>query len=256
MWIMKRRSFLGLAAAVVLPKAAWGQEPPWTGRILKGGFDGQYWWAGYGLSLQPKWKTYWRVPGEGGIAPDISLKGTNLKSFEVFHPLPQRFEDEAGMTIGYKQEVVFPIRIAPEIATKRLPLQFTSFVGVCDVVCIPAQYAQEIFFDPANADSKDQVEISRWMDKVPVVQDKGPVTAAKAVEVSGKPALQLSLSEAVKDIFVEGNALHYFGKPQFDGQTATLLVSGAKSLDELKAMPIRLTIDLNNTGLERMLQVV
>jgi DsbC/DsbD-like thiol-disulfide interchange protein len=253
---MKRRSFLGLPLVFAWPGLAHSETQPWSARVLKGGFDGTHWRAGFGVKLQSGWKTYWRVPGDGGIAPQITLAGENLKSFEVLYPLPRRFEGEDGMTIGYKDDVVFPVRIEPIDALKPLSLRLNSFIGVCEVVCIPAQHSAELGFDPAKADSPDQSEISQWQAKVPMVKQTGPVTAAKAVMQNAKPALGLDLSETVNDIFVEGSSLHYFGKPSFAQNHAALPVTGAKTVEELKAMPLRITIDSLNGPLEQVVTVV
>jgi DsbC/DsbD-like thiol-disulfide interchange protein len=251
---MKRRSFLGLP--LVFGGAAFAQGQPWSAKLLRGGYDGVFWWMGFAVSLQPKWKTYWRVPGDGGIAPDIKLVGENLKSFDVLYPLPKRFEDEAGMTIGYKEEVVFPIIVAPVDPLKPVMLQFNSFIGVCDVVCIPAQYESEISFDPAVSSAPDMVDIASWSSRVPMTQSERIMRAASVTFLQGKPAVTFTLAQTVADIFVEGNPLHYFGKPLFDGQTAVLPVSGVKAVEDLKTTPLRVTIAMQTGALEEMVTVV
>jgi DsbC/DsbD-like thiol-disulfide interchange protein len=251
---MKRRSFLGLP--MVFGGAAFAQGQPWSAKLLRGGYDGVFWWMGFAVSLQPKWKTYWRVPGDGGIAPDIKLVGENLKSFEVLYPLPKRFEDEAGMTIGYKEEVVFPIVVAPIDPLKPVLVKFNCFIGVCDVVCIPAQYANQLSFDPAVSSAPDMAEIARWSALVPMTQAERIVQAASVTSLQGKPAVTFTLAQTVTDIFVEGNPLHYFGKPVFEGQSAVLPVSGTKAVDDVKAAALRITLVTQNGGLEEMVTVV
>jgi DsbC/DsbD-like thiol-disulfide interchange protein len=253
---MKRRSFLGLPLAFAWPEQAYSEAQPWSARVLKGGFDGTHWWVGFGVKLQPKWKTYWRVPGDGGIAPQITVAGENLKSYEVLYPLPRRFEGEDGMTIGYKDDVVFPAKIEPGDALKPLSLQLSGFIGVCEVVCIPAQHSAELSFDPENADAPDQSEISQWQAKVPIVKPSGPVISATALNRNAKPELELRLAESVNDIFVEGSALHFFGKPNFAQNKATLAVNGAKTIEDIKATPLRITIDSTNGPLEQVVTVV
>ena len=61
------------------------------------------------------WKTYWRMPGDAGIPPQFDWSGSqNVKSVEVLWPAPQRFIDSGGETVGYKDRVVFPLRIVPD----------------------------------------------------------------------------------------------------------------------------------------------
>ncbi|VDZ60164.1 Uncharacterized protein predicted to be involved in C-type cytochrome biogenesis [Serratia odorifera] len=48
------------------------------------------------VELQNGWKTYWRSPGEGGIAPAIRWQG-NPPPAKWYWPTPQRF-DVAGIS--------------------------------------------------------------------------------------------------------------------------------------------------------------
>ena len=50
--------------------------------------------------------------------------------------------------------------------------------------------------------------------------------------------------------------MHYFGAPVFKGNAAMLPVTGAKSLDEIRVQPLRLTLDAGGKPLEQMLSVV
>jgi DsbC/DsbD-like thiol-disulfide interchange protein len=255
---MNRRHFLIAAtacAAGILPAHA--TEQPWSARLLQGGFDGRVWWAGLAVSLEPKWKTYWRVPGDGGIAPLFEVTGENLKAHTVTYPLPQRHVDESGTVIGYKDEVVFPIALEPTDANRPLALQLRWLAGVCDVVCIPVQTTLTSSFDPAASAAPDQLLISRWRRTVPKAAESGPVTkAAVLVNEDGKLLLDLALQQAVRDVFVEAGPLHYFGTPNLTRGNARLPVNGAKSVQELSGQALRITIDTGNTPLEQSITLV
>jgi DsbC/DsbD-like thiol-disulfide interchange protein len=258
---MKRRHFLFSPLILACGHIACGHmaaaaEQPWSAQLLKGGFDGKTWRAGLSIKLNDGWKTYWRVPGDGGIAPQLDFSGENLKTTRVDYPLPQRFDDAAGHTIGYKHEVVFPLALEPHDPTRPLNISFKGFFGVCDVVCIPAQVSAEVHFDPALADAPDQLLINSWQKRVPIRKADGPVTKAAAKIQNGKPYLILDLAESVRDIFVEGQSLHYYGQPQLLRGLATVPVSGAKSVDELRNTPLRITIETNSSALEQMVTVV
>ena len=71
------------------------------------------------------------------MRPQLDITGENIASHEVFYPMPSRFEDDAGMTNGYKNEVVLPLAIAPADMARPVKLSMKAFFGVCDVVCIP-----------------------------------------------------------------------------------------------------------------------
>jgi DsbC/DsbD-like thiol-disulfide interchange protein len=253
---MKRRTLLLSALVGALVPPALAANPPWRARLLKGGFDGKNWWAGLHVSLDADWKTYWRVPGEGGIAPQIDLPGENIAKAEIFHPLPHRYEDEAGITIGYKHEVVFPLALAPLDPAKASALSLKAFFGVCDVVCIPAQFAADAQFDPAGADAPDQALIARWQRFVPVPTVDGPIAKATAREMNGTIVIDCDMRKKADDFFVEGNPAHYFGKPTLMRGIALLPVSGAKSLEDLRGTELRVTMDVRGRGLEQRVTVV
>lgn len=252
---MKRRHFLLSAFSFATAPAAFAAAQPWSARLLKGGFDGKVWWAGLQITLAPKWKTYWRVPGDGGIAPQLDVDGDNIAGYEVLHPLPHRFEDEAGMTIGYKDEVVFPIAVAPTDVMKPVNLTLKAFLGVCEVVCIPAQFESVLRFDAADSNAPHQAAIATWRGLVPARSVAGPVTRATAKAENGKVWLQLDKAEVARDIFVEGKATHYFGKPLLFPGSASLPVSGAKTETEVRGNNLRITLDSNKGPIEQTITV-
>jgi DsbC/DsbD-like thiol-disulfide interchange protein len=260
--LMKRRNLLQLALAPVFASIGYAATPPWSARLLKGGFDGTAWNAGLAISLTEHWKTYWRVPGDGGIAPALDIIGDNIKQSRISFPTPTRFRDAAGMTIGYKNEVVFLLALEPVDPARPVVMSLKSFFGVCDVVCIPAQFAGDVVFDPAQSDAPDQILLSDWKKRVPVMKPQSvsepahePIISAKAKLEGDKMILSLELAEAVDNIFVEGDPKHYFGEPTLTRGQATLTVSGAKSVDELRATRLRITIVTANAALEQMLNV-
>jgi DsbC/DsbD-like thiol-disulfide interchange protein len=255
---MKRRDFVILPFALAFSMPASATEQPWTPRLLKGGFDGTQWWMGFGVKLEPGWKTYWRVPGAGGIAPDIKLSGKNLQTFELLYPVPKATVIElVGTVIGYADEVVFPIRVVP--VDQRLPvdLRLESFIGVCKEICIPVQYTTDVMFDPANSNSPDQAEISAWQARVPVLTKDGPVKQVTADMAEGKPRIRLDVPTtfSLGGLFVEGNPLHYFAGPRVLDGKVYFTVNGAKTAEELRKTALRITINNKDGPIEQRLTV-
>jgi DsbC/DsbD-like thiol-disulfide interchange protein len=253
---MNRRDFLFAPIALTVAWPAFAAGQPWSARLLKGGFDGSVWWSGLMITLAPDWKTYWRVPGDGGIAPSFEIAGENIKTSRIDYPLPQRFRGEAGTTIGYKEAVVFPFAIAPQDSARPVSLSLKAFFGVCDEVCIPAPYDAAVQFDPASADAPDQAIISQWRAEVPQPGSDGPVKKATAKEDEDGFYVLLDTSESIREMFVEGNPAHYFGEPFFMRGLVRVAVTGAKSRDELRATALRLTLRTASKGLEQMVTVV
>lgn len=101
--------------------------------------DGTH-YAGIRIKLAPGWKTYWRTPGDGGIPPHFDLTGSgNLVDFAPQMPRPTVFDEDGLRSLGYKTEVVFPLRLSTEEAAAPINLNGTLFIGVCEEICMPAE---------------------------------------------------------------------------------------------------------------------
>ena len=69
-------------------------------------------YLGLHYKLQDGWKTYWQSPGEGGFPQEIHWnKSQNIKSIEILWPTPEKFKILDVQSIGYSNEVVFPLKI-------------------------------------------------------------------------------------------------------------------------------------------------
>lgn len=248
------RRFL-LTSALAFPLAARAETTPWQARLLRGGFDGKVWRLGLQVMLQPGWKTYWRVPGSGGIAPAIEVTGSNIKSVDVFHPLPQRLKAGEDDVIGYKDDVVFPLTVELQNAADAGEVRLNAFLGVCDTICIPARFEQALQLEMANAQGTEATILAQWLAKVPT-----PVTglvqrARPLLSSNGKIVLAMNFSEAVLDVFVEGSPLHYFHPPLIKGLEGVAQVNGVKAADELLGQSLRLTVVTASGGVEQTVTV-
>ena len=67
---------------------------------------------GLQYKLEKGWKTYWRSSGDGGFPQEIKLLNSqNVKDFEILWPIPEYFEILGFTSIGYVDEVIFPLKI-------------------------------------------------------------------------------------------------------------------------------------------------
>jgi DsbC/DsbD-like thiol-disulfide interchange protein len=254
---MNRRDFLFVPISLIAAKASLAAGQPWSARLLKGGFDGAIWWSGVAIELDHKWKTYWRMPGAGGIAPAFDMIGENIKTSRVDYPIPESIAVKGvGKIIGYKDTVIFPIAITPSEATRPVNVKLKAFFGVCDDVCIPASLDADIVFDPTQSDAPDQALISQWRAKVPVLTAAGPVAKAEVQQDAGEIFVVFETTEPVTALFVEGDPMHYFQGSMLVGGQLRMKVSGAKTADEVRNTPLRLTMRTNTKVLEQIVTVV
>ena len=235
--------FIGGSAAlpVLWAEAAGAAGKPYVARIFSAGFDGAAYQGGLQLTMEPGWKTYWRVPGEGGIPPSLEVKGGNIGSFSFACPLPHRIASEGGEAIGYKDEVIFPWRLVPADAAKPVTASFSAFVGVCETVCIPVPLTQDLSLEPVGIATPDTALLSRWLARVP---PEGKIVTSLSAGEAGGIFIDVQLSAPAQDIFVEGNAMHFFAAPIWgaDRKSARVAVHGAKSAGELRNQPLRITV--------------
>ncbi|MFB0777994.1 protein-disulfide reductase DsbD domain-containing protein, partial [Aeromonas salmonicida] len=99
------------------------------------------------VKLEEGWKTYWRSPGDGGVAPTI-VWSEPVKSAQWFWPTPQRF-DVAGITTqGYHNAVSIPL-VLDDAYTGKIAGVLT--LSTCKDVCLLTDFPFEITPENGNA---------------------------------------------------------------------------------------------------------
>ena len=210
---------LRLAVAVVASSLAIevhaGDSSPWQRdghsavRLLAGSRSGAVLLGGIAFQLQPGWKTYWRTPGDSGVPPRFDFsKSDNVEAVTVLWPAPMKFDDGAGgQSLGYKTQVVLPLRIVAKNADKPVTLRADISYAVCEKLCIPVEARAELAF--TSVASTEDGALSAALDSVPKpanVGDPNPLTI-RDVKRDGK--LNVLVDVAVPDarevsLFVEG----------------------------------------------------
>jgi DsbC/DsbD-like thiol-disulfide interchange protein len=163
--------------------------------------------AGVEIKLQPGWKTYWRYPGDSGVPPRFDLAGSdNLKYAKILYPAPHLFHDEAGNSLGYKDNVIFPLQITAREPGKPVRLRLKLDYAVCEKLCIPAEGRAELIL--GNGNSALDGTLAAAETQVPA-----PATAAEigltARRINGglKPLVFVDLTAPADQpvaLFVEG----------------------------------------------------
>ena len=242
---------------------------PYTSlRLLNAGKQSDVWRSGIYITMQEGWKTYWRVPGDGGVPPSFDWSDSdNVETARVMMPLPHRFIDENGEGIGYKNEVVFPVDVKPKDPAKPAILSLKMFYAVCNDICVPVQAEVKLGIEANSASASDKFRLRVARATVPVKPDAGrlSVLSLKQIELDGKKSLEVSIrgihSPSETDIFVEADGSSYFRKPELVGQsdemtTWRIAVDSIGDPVSLVGKSVRLTIADGETGLvhEGMLQ--
>jgi len=212
------RAALGIAALCVTGAASevraedaspWQRDAHSAVRLLAGSRSGTVLLGGVAIQLQPGWKTYWRTPGDSGVPPRFDFsKSDKVEAVTVLWPAPKKFDDGAGGTaLGYKQQVVLPLRIVVKNADKPVTLRANISYAVCDKICIPVEANAELAF--ASVASTEDGNLSDALNTVPKpanIGDPNPLTI-RDVKREGKNNVLVDVTapEAKEvSLFVEG----------------------------------------------------
>jgi DsbC/DsbD-like thiol-disulfide interchange protein len=213
------RAVLGFAATLFASSLAvearaqdaspWQRDGHSAVRLLAGSRSGSVLMGGIAFALQQGWKTYWRTPGDSGVPPRFDFsKSDNIEAVTVLWPAPMQFDDGAGgHSLGYKGQVVLPLRIVVKNADKPVTLRAAISYAVCEKLCIPVEANAELAF--ASVASTEDSALYAALDTVPKpanVGDPNPLTI-RDVKREGKSAVVVNVAAPdARDIslFVEG----------------------------------------------------
>lgn len=204
-------AFIWLAAipAYAQDTSPWVVEAHSSARLLAGSRNGAVLLGGLEIKLEKGWKTYWRTPGDSGVPPRFDFsKSENVEAVTILWPAPMKFDDGAGgYSVGYKNDVLIPLRIALKSPDKPVVLRLHLDYAVCEKLCVPVESQIELPF--VSVASTEDSTLSAAMDTVPKpanVGDANPLTI-RDVKRSGDKRVEVDVvAPDEKDValFVEG----------------------------------------------------
>ena len=225
------------AAGLETGASAWGATDQTTVRLISAAAavgEAKLLQLGLEFQLKPGWKVYWRSPGAAGFPPTLDWSGSgNLAGATMAWPAPERFSVLGLDTLGYENEVVFPLAARPSEPGRPLGLRLKVDYLTCREICIPytAHLALDLPAGPAAATRFAHL-IDRFENQVPGDGKASGLAVAHAVVTgpAARPALEV-VAEAREpfehpDLFVEGPSQLDFGAPKValseGGHVATL----------------------------------
>ena len=124
---------------------------------------------GLEYQMQPGWKTYWSSPGDAGFPQELLLeKSQNIKDIELFWPNPSEFEILEMNSLGYENNVIFPLKIQLDNPNKKTNLNLSIKYLICKNICIPGE--ANIFIEiPSGKASKTKhfFQIEKTLSQLP-----------------------------------------------------------------------------------------
>ena len=141
--MMSVRTIFGvLLALVILAPSAKADLPTEiaVAEVLEGWRDDGRHYAALSIRLAPGWKTYWRTPGAAGIPPVFDWAASeNVADVIVAFPVPRITELNGLRSIGYSDQVVFPLAVRPINNDEDINLRGQILIGVCKDICVPLE---------------------------------------------------------------------------------------------------------------------
>lgn len=208
-----------MPAAHAQEASAWAAVPHGAARLIAGAAHestGGVWLrAGVEIRLAPGWHTYWRYPGASGVPPTFDFTASeNLKSAAVLWPAPVVFADGVGgRSIGYVDDVVFPLRIDALDAKKPVSLHLKFAYAICRELCLPAEADLTLGLSRPGSAGAHETALAAAEGRVPrrvalseaatmfgiraVYRERGPERKRVVVDVAAPEGMSI-------DLLVEG----------------------------------------------------
>lgn len=208
--------------------------------------------AGLEVKLGDGWKTYWRAPGDAGLPPAVTWKGSeNLAAAEMDYPAPIRFTILGIETVGYAKHVVLPLRLTPAQPGQPLRLRAEADLLVCADICVPEKFALALDLPAGTAQpSPHFADVARAFSAIPG-DGRGAGLRLESVEAAGAAVRAVVAADqplAAPDLFIETEPYLAFGAPKIKA-----LAAGRWELRATAAAPPK---DANLTGASLRLTLV
>lgn len=182
-----------------------------------GGWNNRPKLVGVRMRLQKGWHTYWRTPGDSGLAPNFDWSASkNVAAVEVLWPVPKRFDAEGDTTFGYEDEIVWPVWVRAIDPDEPIAVDLKMSYGVCKDICVPNEVHLSKTVSPVSyeitAPSLNDKLIRPFLDRVPKAP-RPPVTVTAKLTGEELSVTLSSVSEAPA-LIPEGPRGVWFGKPE------------------------------------------
>jgi thiol:disulfide interchange protein DsbD len=196
-------------------------------------------WAGVDLKMEPGWHTYWKNPGDAGMATEIKWQlPSGVTAGEIQWPLPKKLPPAEVTTYGYEDEVmlIVPLTIATNLPAGPIDLKANVSWLECKEVCIPANQEVEakLNIGSETKTSADATMIKEWKAKVPLKYFWGPSFRAQWEQLTNEDTRPLVIGydpasaaakKAAKNITLDSIDFFPDASDSFEVQAPTEIIS-------------------------------
>ena len=181
---------------------------PGEGTALRGGLE---------IAMEEGWHTYWRVPGDAGIPPQLDFtSSSNLANIAVSYPFPERYHDGSGLSLIYRGHVTLPLTVEPLDPDLPVTLTVNALFGVCDVICIPAKTTLSVTLAPRSGDDpRARIAIEQAQRRLPGAPQAGRFDVESVTPKDDALEIAVRTPDAdFIDLFAEGPQDWFLSQPQ------------------------------------------
>lgn len=206
--------------------------------------------VGTHLKMAPGWHTYWRYPGDAGIATEIKWAlPDGWQAGEIQWPIPLKLNEPGDIQIyGYHDEVLLIQQITPPRNIGEGATKLSTSVNwlVCEKICIPGEATIALTLPVSASNSPANAELfARFVKQLPSAPDRnfseswqkdaqGLLLRIESVEVARAP---------VVDFFPAPDQNVAVGHPQLESRDA-------------KRLNFRVPLDPSNHGMDSLPGVI
>ena len=253
-------ALLFLAALNAPTQAASSQTSAWVKGeksrvrlISEGGLTAGAYLLGIEIELEGQALTYWRTPGEAGIAPQFQFtQSKNLADSQISYPAPRRIFEAGIEAWGYQGRVIFPVKIMPQLAAQPVAIDLQLSYAVCEKICIPAQAHLQMELSPSTqAQTQTSPLTLAWQNRpLPIsAQDLVSITPLPSntplSSNTPRPQWRVEIKnkdESVEDLFAEGPEGWYFDTARVSDEAFTLTLAEKPAAGSFPIKDVVLTL--------------
>ncbi|SLN33377.1 protein-disulfide reductase DsbD domain-containing protein [Oceanibacterium hippocampi] len=207
---------------------------------------------GVEVRLAPGWKIYWRNPGDTGVPPEFDWsRSANLAGATVHWPAPERSESYGFDSLGYHDEVIYPVTVRLREPGAPLDLRLDLSYGICKEVCVPLRQEVSLSLPGGLAmETPEARRIARYRERVPeAAPAQGLVVESADFDADGRlvVAIRSDIPLADPQLIAEAPSGASLGAPERDldedGRHVRFRFAGegVAGRDELAGRTVRLT---------------
>lgn len=155
------------------------------------------------VNLKEGWKTYWRNPGNSGMAPFFTF--TQNVQYKIDYPAPQLLGEDGYRVFGYTGNINIPFRLTYADGEQRLSGTLT--IGICKEICMPVDVPFNFDLKGKAGDSgiisaNDDLEVRALLPKK--ADDSFQVTGVRLEKDAFLVTVRHSLIKDIPELFMDG----------------------------------------------------